>query len=201
MYMYTIYSYSPARKINTLISITSAFFPLKCLFQTLFSLHKHSWNAHITVCILFLSDVFLCILATALSITWLTATKISTASSTTLNLSLLDHWGTRRGKMGWSSSPLTLKQVKKWGYSCSGFISSSAAALVLPHCKLKFILESSSAAFALRSLPLCWAHLSAPRASAKANLKCRKLDPIPFWVWELYFKTKKKKKTQHLYVL
>lgn len=29
-------------KINTLISITSAFFPLKYLFQTLFSLHKHS---------------------------------------------------------------------------------------------------------------------------------------------------------------
>lgn len=48
----------------------------------------------------------------------------------------MDSWGTSKGKAGWSSNVLALTQVK-WGYSCSSFNSSSAAAPALPCCKWK----------------------------------------------------------------
>lgn len=71
--------------------------------------------------IIFKKPCFLCVLATALSLTWFIITNISRAS-TTLNLRLLDHCGTTKRKVGWNSNILALRQVNR-GYSWSSSVT------------------------------------------------------------------------------
>lgn len=80
-----------------------------------------------------------------------------------------------KGKVGWSSQVLALKSVKNQGYSCSSFNSFSAAAPVLSHCKPKVILGGQSAASAEWPLSLYLAQLCGHKASARVNLKYRKI--------------------------